>query len=460
MTIKPNNISRLAVKIELLRRGALSFDSFCRDIIKVSPTPQQQELIDAYDAGEMRIAVRSGHGTGKSTVLGWFVVFYLLSWEDAIVPITSTAFERLRKTLWKEVAKAYRKLPTAAKCQLEKFATEIRRRDNPDESFAFIRTADDPDNFAGFHSEHMFIIVDEASGVGEDMFEVIEGAMSQDDNGLILTGNPTNLTGEFYNAFHKNRSLYHLLHWNGETSPLVTDRMVELLRKKYGGVSSNEYKIRVLGDFPDSEENALVSLADIEACIGNDSADNYGDLVYGVDVARQGDDSSVICKRKGGVVISIDDRHGYKNTQVAGWVEVERKIDNPAAIKVDVIGIGAGVVDILDENNAPVVPVNVAESPQHEPDRFRNLRAELYWTLKGMIERHEISLPDDDELVKELAAIKYDFTPTGLIRIEEKDKLKDKKRLGRSPDRADALMLSFFEADTSYNDFLKMSIGG
>ena len=461
-----NGITRQGVKLELLRRGRLSFNSFCRDVIRVKPTWQQQEFIDAWDNGDRNISIRSGHGPGKSTVFGWFVPFYLLSYEDAIIPITGSAFDQVKKTLWKEVTKAYRRLPAKAKNQLEKLATELKRKDNPEESFAFIRTADDPDNFSGFHSKHMVFIVDEASAVDDGIFEVIEGARTEDDNALIMAGNPTQLKGEFYNSHHRNRALHTCLHWNGEESPLVSDKQVERLKKKYGA-DSNEYKIRVLGEFPDSEEMGLMKLADIMACVAlhTTTVDESGPLVYGVDVGRQGNDPSVICKRKGQRVSKTTARHGLKGPAVAGWVQGERKTDSPESINVDVIGIGASAYDHLElDTTCPVQDVNVALSgDQHveEPDRFLNLRAEMSWKLKDDVERHELAIdPADVELIEELATIRYEFTSKGLIKIEEKERMKDKKRLGRSPDRFDALMLTYYKPNTNFTDLLKLAVGG
>lgn len=452
-------LTKIAVKLELLKRGRLTFNSFCRDVIKVDPTWQQQQFIDNWDKGERSHAIRSGHGAGKSTVLGWFVIFYLLSYEDALLPITGSAFDQVKKTLWKEVVRAYRRLPHQARNQLEKYASEIRRKDNSEDAMAFIRTADEGDNFQGFHSPHMVFIVDEASAVADDIFEVIDGAMTEDDNGIVMTGNPTQLSGEFYDAFHRNRTLYAILRWNGEESPLVSKNHLKKLEKKYNGRDSNEYKVRVLGDFPDSEEMGLINLADIEACVelgrkvaaGTATVDDSGPLVYGVDVGRQGPDPSVICKRKGAMVYKPESRHKLRGPAVAGWVQGERKKDSkagttPEYINVDVIGIGAGVVDTLDlDASCPVVAVNVAERDVlEEPDRFLNVRAETFWRAKEEVESRETALPEDDELVQELAAIRYEFTSKGLIKIEDKDRLKEKKRLGRSPDKADAFMLTYY----------------
>ena len=470
---KLNNlgITQIGLTLAMLSRGMLTFNAFCRDVIQVEPTWQQQQFIDAWDDGHRDITVRSGHGPGKSTVLGWFVVFYLLSYKDALVPITGSAFDQVKKTLWKEVTRAYRRLPMKAKQQLEKYTTELKRADNPEESFAFIRTADDPDNFSGFHSPHMVFIVDEASAVDDGIYEVIEGARTQADNALIMAGNPTQLKGEFYDSHHRNRSLYKCLHWNGEKSPLVTPERIERQRKKYGP-ESNEYKIRVLGDFPDSAESSLMSLADIEACVAlhAGTVDESGPLVYGVDVGRQGDDPSVICKRKGQRVFKTLAKHNMKGPAVAGWVQGHRKDDEragttPASINVDVIGIGASAYDQLDlDSTCPVQDVNVAlqgDKYVEEPDRFLNLRAELYWWLKVDVEAHEIAIdPEDVELIEELATIRYEFTAKGLIKIEDKDRMKDKRRLGRSPDRADALMLTYYKPNTVFSDLLEMAIGG
>ncbi len=161
----------------------------------------------------------------------------------------------------------------------------------------------------------------------------------------------------------------------------------------------------------------------------------------GVDLARFGDDASALAVWLGPELLEIHSRRGLDTMEAAAWVAAEMNRQKPSVVRVDEIGLGAGVVDRLHQlGHVNVEGVNVGSRPMR-PDLFLNVRAEIFWLLKEALERGEVSLPDDERLIAELSAIRYQYRANGRIQLEAK--AETKKRVGRSPDLADAAVLGF-----------------
>jgi phage FluMu gp28-like protein len=164
-------------------------------------------------------------------------------------------------------------------------------------------------------------------------------------------------------------------------------------------------------------------------------------LYFGVDVARFGGDRSALAVWSGNTLASITTRQGMDVMQVASWIASEINRHQPKTVRIDEIGIGAGVVDRLKQlGHRNIEAVSVSRAAK-KPELHVNLRAELFWRLREALEKGEVTLPLDENLLAELSAIRYDFSPSGQIRLEKKEETK--KRVGRSPDLADAVALGF-----------------
>ena len=230
-------------------------------------------------------------------------------------------------------------------------------------------------------------------------------------------------------------------HDSTRVSPDYPDEVAEQF-----GADSNVYRVRVLGEFPNEDENAIISLHLCEAAKTRQvEPSNAFKPVWGVDVARFGGDRTALAKRRGNVQLEpVKSWHGKDTMQVAGLIIAEyeetSEEDKPSEILVDVIGIGAGVVDRLSEQNYPVLGINVAESPA-VGDRFMRLRDELWFKARESLEARDCTLADDDALIAELTGVRYDITSAGKIKVEGKDEMK--KRGLRSCDLADAWCLTF-----------------
>lgn len=435
---------------------------FAVEALGAEPTDQQWEASRAIVKTRL-VSIRSGHGTGKSTFMAWCVLWFLSCYFPAKVPATAPTSHQLEDVLWSEIAKWHRvmkeRLPALGD-QFDWTAGAFRMKSAPNESFSVARTSrpERPEALQGFHAEHILFLIDEASGVADNVFEVAEGALSTDGAFVVMAANPTRQSGYFFDSHHKMRSAWAALHWSGVDSPRVSRDYIANMAKKYGE-RSPVYKVRVLGEFVGAADG-VISLELCEAAKVRDVVPiASAKVVWGVDVARFGDDSSALAKRKGNVQLEpIKEWWGKDTMQLAGLIKAEwdatPKKDRPVAINVDVIGIGAGVVDRLKELEMPVVGVNVSESEavNSKADRqFNRLRDELWWKSREWLEAKDCKLADDDELVAELTTPTYTILSNGLIKVEGKDEMK--KRGVKSPNRADAWNNTFADIKTAPNDW-------
>jgi hypothetical protein len=240
------------------------------------------------------------------------------------------------------------------------------------------------------------------------------------------------------------RHRWHTAHISHEDSPRVTQQYAEDMADKYG-IDSNVYKVRVLGEFPSTDDDSIISLEDMSSAIDRDIVqDTSTEIVWGLDVARFGMDRTALAKRQGHRLLEpIQSWHGKDTMEVAGMIalEYESTHHKPISINVDVIGIGAGVVDRLKELGLPVRGINVAEVPAINNGRFQRLRDELWFAVRDWFSEKQCRIPKDDDLIGELSAVKYQILSSGKIKVEGKDEMK--KRGVRSPDLADSLCLTF-----------------
>lgn len=425
---------------------------FAKEVLGANPTEQQWEASRALVA-KRRVSIRSGHGTGKSTFMAWCVLWFLSCYFPAKVPATAPTSHQLEDVLWSEIAKWHRVMRERMPSLGEGFEWSngaYRLKSKPSESFAVARTSrpERPEALQGFHSENILFLIDEASGVADNVFEVAEGALSTDGAFVVMAANPTRQSGYFFDSHHKMRAAWAPLHWNGEDSPRVSREYIANMRKKYGE-RSPVYKVRVKGEFV-AAADGVISLELCEAAkVREVAVTPSARTIWGVDVARFGDDSSALAKRRGNHQLEpVKEWWGKDTMQTAGLVKAEwdatPEKQRPIAINVDVIGIGAGVVDRLKEMGLPVVGINVAETEavnDKQERQFHRLRDELWWKGREWLEAKDCKLCDDDETIAELTTPTYSLMSNGLIKVEGKDELK--ARGVKSPDRADAWLLTF-----------------
>ena len=398
-----------------------------------------------------RLSIRSGHGVGKSAFLAWCILWFHSCFFPAKTGCTAPTATQMSDVLWAELSMWHRKLKErlpALGTRFEWRVDEFEMVEAPNESFAVARTArkEKPEALQGLHSKNTMILVDEASGVAEEVFEAGRGALSSENSYVILTGNPTRLEGLFFETHHKLRDLWETLQVNGEDVPLQDQQFRDELAHQYGK-DSNVYRVRVQGEFPITEDDVVIPLHLCEAAKSRE-VEAYGRTLWGLDVARFGSDRTVLIERRDNATTK---KHmswsGMDTMQTAGkvyahWLATP-PADRPDYIFVDLIGIGAGVHDRLQEFSIPVVGINVAEEASVE-DTYNRLRDELWFKGRRWLEQKHCKLFPDETLIAELSLPKYAFTSTGKLKVESKDELK--KRYPRSPDVADAFLLTFAHA--------------
>lgn len=424
---------------------------FVRSAFGVEPTKQQQALLRSYIKPGSHVSARSGHGTGKTSTLAWIIVHFLLFFDNCRIPCTAPTGHQLFDLLWPEVHKWVAKLPEYLKCGIKITSDRITLHGMEKRRFAVARTArkENPEALQGFHEGNLLFLIDEASGVPDEVFEVAEGALSTRGARVIMTSNPTKLEGYFYRSQTKDRKHWDCHAFDCTESPLVDKKYPIRMRDKHGE-SSNVYRVRVLGKFPLVSEDILIPLPWVEAAAIRDIDGAGAERVAGLDVARFGDDASALAIRQGHQLIHLESWQGLDTMQTVGKVVALYREGLFDRVMVDVIGVGSGVADRLREMNIPVVDVNVGESSPLNSGKFVALRDELWWQGREWFEGDLCGLSPDldgevlEDFMGEVSNVHYQYMSNGKIKIESKSDMK--KRGLHSPNLADAFLLTFFEA--------------
>lgn len=410
-----------------------------------------KDVADAIDHGKRRFSVRAGHGVGKSTVEAWLILWFVLFHRGLKCPVTANSQDQLRDVVWAEIARWKRELPPFLQEQIEVGAERVFVKADPEGSFAVARTArpERPEALQGFHAETMVFMIEEASGIEEVIFETAGGALSSEHSWVFMFANPTRPSGYFYRSHHENRASWRTYHVPCQASSRVSASYPDTIAQEYG-LDSNVYRVRVLGEFPLSEDDSVISLGLIESAVNRDVSPTLAGIVWGLDVARFGDDTTALAKRCGNVLIEpVREWRKIDLMQVSGIVYkefAETPYDKrPTSINIDVIGLGAGVVDRLKELGLPVRGINVGEAAALDPARYMRLRDELWFRAKEWFDTRSVCIPRDQGLIGELCVPKYRIESSGKIKVESKDDMK--KRGVKSPNKADAFNLTFAGGD-------------
>jgi hypothetical protein len=431
---------------------------FVREVLGVEPDDWQIGVLKAYGRGERRISIRSCHGPGKTAVAAWLVIVNLVTRLPQKTVATAPTTAQLDDALVSEVKMWMNRLPATIKDLFEIKTRRIELRSAPDECFFSARTsrAEKPEALQGIHADegHVLLIADEASGVPEPIFEAAAGSMSGHNATTLLLSNPVRTSGFFYDTHHKLHDMWYTVHVSHADSPRVADDFVEDIARRYGE-DSNAFRIRCLGEFPRADDDVIIPFELIVAASERDIIMRPGAEVWGVDVARFGDDSSTLVKRRPRHLLpDIKEWKDIDTMQLCGRVKFEydntQPSERPEEILVDVIGLGAGVVDRLMELKLPVRGINVSETAAAS-DLYRNLRTELWFEAREWFAGKDVTIPksrdrDDpvEKLITELSLLRYGYTSNGKLMAESKAELK--KRGHKSPNFADAFVITFASA--------------
>lgn len=443
---------------------------YARERLGLLPTWQQEAMLRAIAPDGAKVSVRAGHGLGKSSTLAAVIWWFLESRDFAKIPCTGPSSHQLRDVLWSELSKWRRSADTVSQGRgdhprfwlsklFESTTERVYDRSAEQEWFAVARTSskERPEALSGFHGApgSLLFILEEASGVLEATFETAEGALSSQGARVLMVGNPTRGSGSFAASHKQHRSEYTALHFRSQDSPLVDPEYRPRLVRKFGE-SSNVVRVRADGEFPKQDDDVLISLELTEAALQRDRVPGTGPRRLGVDVARYGDDRTVLLLRHGPVVEQIAIYSKQDTMVTVGHVMTAAKAWRAEEVYVDVIGVGAGVYDRLAELqreqklNATVHAVNVAESapdrPTDQDAQGKTLRDYLWLQTAAWLRDEAPVFAADPEhcedLAGELTSVKYAPDSSGRLVVESKDSMKGRNL--RSPDVADALVVTFF----------------
>ena len=438
-------------------------------------TPYQREVIADLVIAR-RMAVRGPHGLGKTTtnalVIHWFALTRDAARIDWKIITTAGAWRQLIKYLWPEIHKWSRFLDWEAigrrpYTQHELLDLNLKLTYGQASAVA----ASDKELIEGAHADSLLYVYDESKSIKADIFDASEGAFSgARESGLpeafgLAQSTPGEMQGRFYDIHARKPGLddWKVRH---VTKQEVIDagRMSASWarnRRLQWGEESAVYANRVLGEFHASDEDSVIPLRWVE--LANERwlewkdqgcPTQIGRRVKGVDVARGGADLTVIANRIGPIVYPLETFALKDTTKVADAVKAGMHQTDLSI--VDVIGVGAGVVDLLRRWQVPTYAFNASRKSGLR-DRsgeygFVNQRAAMWWTLREMLDPAfdpTLAIPPNDALLGELVAPKYWHTPAGKIQVESKDDVR--KRLGRSTDHADAVGQSLL-TDSEFND--------
>ncbi|MFJ4837166.1 hypothetical protein [Streptomyces sp. NPDC088746] len=432
--------------------------------LKQTVWSKQREILAAV-RDQRKTAVRSGHGVGKS----WTAALVACWWLDthppgeAFVVSTAPTFSQVRAILWRYIRKHHRTGNLAGRVNQTEWLID-------DELVGYGRKpADtDEDGFQGIHARYVLVILDEACGIPEQLWVAADALATGPDCRILAIGNPDNPASHFRkvctpgSGWHQmSISAFDSPNLTGEDVPdemaaaLVSREWVEEKATEWG-VDNPIYRAKVLGEFSTDAANQVVRQSDVANCRAatdrRPKAEELEPVELGVDVGGGGDET-VIRERRGRRAGREWSAHTDRPEVIAPLIIRAIKETGATAVKVDSIGIGFGVIGELrnaatrGEHSALIVAVNVG-SAASEPDKFINLRAEIWWSLgRGLSESGgwDLAMMDNaDTTVAQLLEPRWDTDPKGRIRVEKKDEIR--KRLGRSPDNADALLLAYYSA--------------
>ena len=419
-------------------------NQFDLDIWPDSPPEEWQSDASGLLVGRDRVAVRSGHGIGKTCWLARRIIWWGMTRYPWKVGVTAPSSGQMFDALWSELAKWHSKMPDGLR---ERFIWTTERFewvDNPNVCYAVAKTArrESPEALAGLHSENMLFMIDEASGVDDIIFETARGAMSTVGSKTIMTGNPTRLSGYFFDAFHKNRAHWATMKVACTESKRTNWSEIEQWKEEYGE-DSNFFRVRALGEFPTAEDDVIIPLYMVESAVGRDVAQIESEEIWGLDVSRGGSDLCALATRRGNIMPEAvktwrADDAMVSVGKVMQWYQ-DAKV-KPAMICVDSIGLGAPVADRLAEQGLPIMCINVSESHSSN-DRYLRLRDEMWERARAWFYGRDVRIERDEPFMGEISLIKWKPTSNGKMKVVTKAEMKHD--IGKSPDRSEAFCFTF-----------------
>lgn len=468
-------ISRLSVGAAAYYNDPVGFAHDCIHWGERSLAPYQAAVMETLQANR-RVAVRAPRGTGKSTTAAltvlWFAVTREAAGVDWKVVTTAGSWNQLTNYLWPEIKKWAGKLkwdlvrdgkPFG---QLELQSLSLRLRYGS----AFAAASSNPHLIEGAHADSLLVLFDESKAILADTFDAIEGAFTGTGEVFTLAvSTPGPPQGRFYDIHsdrvkYKDWTAHHITLEETLAVGQISRDWVEQRRIQWGEYSAL-YQNHVLGEFYAGEEDSVIPLSWVEAAVdrwrewdASGRPDNGKPHTVGVDIARGGEDKTVLALRQANVITELRAFSLADTMATTGRVKAVLDADENCTALVDVIGIGAGVLDRLREQGCRVQAFT-ASGRTNRRDKtneigFVNVRAAAWWNLRELLDPSagsDICLPPEDNMLGDLTAPKMgELLSGGKMKLESKSDLRS--RIGRSTDFGDAVVQAFWTEAGNWHD--------
>ena len=445
--------------------------TFSRGILGHDVWDTPAAILRAMAQPHARVAVKACHASSKTFTAAELVIWALTEYEHVKIVTTAPTWHQVETLLWGEIHKALASAPL----KLPEITAALNTTDiviATGSRYAEGISTNEAVRFQGYHADEggvVIIILDEAPGVGADIYEAINGIRAGGDVRVLAIGNPVVPGGPFYEAFHSQREDWQTYTIDAFDTPnlrgvtleqlvsgdvdlddnpkpyLVTRRWVAEQYREYGETHPF-WQARVRANFPTQADDSLFSLAWIEAAAKRPSVAGQGRRQAGIDVAGPGEDETVLYVREGPSVVDFgawtdSDPRG----RVAALLAPHRDLLD--AVVIDATGIGYNFAKHFRDLGYNVVEWNAGEAARHkETDStgpgFRNVKGEAYWHMRDLLSKGEINGLVDERTQAQLSTVKYSLNSRGQVEIESKDDAK--KRGVKSPDRAEGLILAYY----------------
>jgi len=454
----------------------------CEALDAISKDVRERKFDGKRSVAAIQAATASGHGIGKSVLVAWLILWIMSTRPWAKGTVTANTSEQLRTKTWAELGKWHRRCITGHWFLYNsgRGSMSLRHKDHGNEWYCTAQTCreENSEAFAGQHAANStsFYIFDEGSGVPNKIYEVREGGTTDGEPMVFDFGNPTRNSGRFFEECEgKLRHRFRVMQIDSRTVVITNKKRIREWIEDFGE-DSDFVRVRVRGEFPSQGSLQFISSSWVRRAMIRPTPpeDRYAPVKIGVDVARFGDDNSVIYPVVGDDARSFAPKlhdgiwHGLDTVALANKVidkiEFFRRMGCEPSVFVDVTGIGAGVCDVLRDAGYPVTEVNFGTTPVFEPERYRFRSDEMWGRMKEAVKTRlvlppipelrlvsddygQVSIEDEDgrscanRLFSDLTQREFGYTIQGAkVHLETK---KDMKSRGvDSPDVADALALA------------------
>lgn len=425
---------------------------FCQ-ALNFAPTWQQRQLLDLAQqrVPRQRIAVKSGKGPGKTTISGVLGVWWALQHFGTKVLVTAPTMRQCKDVWLAEVRRTMNNADPWLQQLVKVTSTKVVIAGHPDWGVQTM-TATSPEAAQGFHEKNLKVIVEEASGVPRALVQALKDTLTNPNSAMLQIGNPNTRDCAFFDCFNSDRGNWQTLTFNAEETPaseFFDPRRNQECEEEFGR-DSDVYRVAVLGEFPHADPNCVLSSEDLEKCTARNlllpSARLSGVKQMGLDFARFGGDELTLYRRSGEAVVQWDRmvrcdpsllvNLAFKWQLDCGWGNEE------CLYVADAGGMGQGIMHKFYDADKRIMEFHNGGSAV-QGQRYANRVTEAWFGLAKKVRAGACYIPDDNILIQQLCSRQYAMDKKGRIVLETKDNYI--KRGHSSPDRADGLVMAFYD---------------